>query len=189
MDKMMMKTVIFLAAALWFFAGEACRALTFEEWIAGYPQVTGADAGQLGDPDKDGIPNLIEYALEGCSPLAFDQPRMPVGVQGVRVLPDLPFANPAAIERRTGAVPAGEWVHFGLRFKPRAGVEDVRFSLCYGDTKGGLHRWMDGDGVGVMTEPDAQGYRILWHLAAWNFDQTKRAAPKSAFYKLKVSKD
>jgi subtilisin-like proprotein convertase family protein len=54
----------------------AIRPPRFEDWIASFPQL--ADHSPGGDPDHDGLPNLVEYALaldprtsETPSPLAF----------------------------------------------------------------------------------------------------------------------
>ena len=41
----------------------------YQRWLANWPALTGVDAGENADPDKDGLPNLLELAL-GTSPLS-----------------------------------------------------------------------------------------------------------------------
>jgi hypothetical protein len=40
----------------------------FQRWLAAWPALTGGDATETGDPDRDGLPNLMELAL-GTSPV------------------------------------------------------------------------------------------------------------------------
>jgi autotransporter-associated beta strand protein len=46
---------------------------TYFDWAAAHGLSTGVNASPTDDPDHDGIPNLIEYAL-GTNPFAFDPP-------------------------------------------------------------------------------------------------------------------
>lgn len=56
---------------------------TLEEWRATFLEsVEAEEAGNLGDPDGDGLTNLLEYAL-GQNPLAWESPPAPVVEDGV----------------------------------------------------------------------------------------------------------
>lgn len=44
-------------------SGSLIVSTDFENWLNHYPQLTGEDRSPLADPDHDGFPNLIEYAL------------------------------------------------------------------------------------------------------------------------------
>lgn len=120
----------------------SAQAVTFTEWIASYG-LTGEDAETDSDPDNDGIVNLMEYALEGLSPIK--------GSAGHPSLPRWCFV------RRTGQNP-GQWEfasftqkptdgingvwHPCLRFIARADVENIRYVPRLGD--GTMNKWMDG---------------------------------------------
>jgi hypothetical protein len=51
----------------------------FEEW-SGQHGLTGGNAGDLADPDADGIPNLVEYAIGGHPGSAASAPRLQISV-------------------------------------------------------------------------------------------------------------
>lgn len=106
----------------------SAQAVTYSAWIASYG-LSGANAAETADPDHDGIPNLLEYALNGLTPTVAERPdhaSMPV----------------FGFVRRTGnalgawewysttAVPTsgtgGKW-HYGIRFTARPGVENIRY--------------------------------------------------------------
>jgi hypothetical protein len=106
----------------------SARAITFADWIASYG-LTGPSAEATADPDADGLPNLLEYALAGLVPNVANNSATSAS------LPVYGFA------RRTGdALGAWEWVeanqrgtglggiwHAGIRYIPRPGIVGIRF--------------------------------------------------------------
>ena len=124
------------------------RAITFADWIASHG-LSGADAAAAADPDKDGIPNLLEFAIADCSPTVMDA--------GRSTLPRIVFF------RRTGAGLAnvvmsetinrtginGVW-HAGLAWTPRADAEGIRYRPQLGD-RDTLQRWFFGPAVFRLT--------------------------------------
>jgi hypothetical protein len=100
--------------------------ITFAAWIASYG-LSGDAAAATADPDADGLPNLLEYALDGY---------IPTLSEGAR--PSLPGYGFA---RRAGAdIGQWEWVaapqrgtglsgvyHAGIRWTPRPGVVGIRY--------------------------------------------------------------
>lgn len=126
-----------------------CQAITYSTWIASYG-LTGDSAAIESDPDGDGIQNLMEYALDGMSPIVTTS-------QSHASMPKFGFV------RRTGAaLGAWEWVgataaptnglggkwHFAMRFIARPGVENIRYLP---QVTPDLTRWHGGRGA-VYTE-------------------------------------
>jgi len=60
----------------------AANSTPFQDWIATFPSITDpADKLAAADPDKDGLPNAIEYVL-GTSPASGVQSGLPVAAKG-----------------------------------------------------------------------------------------------------------
>lgn len=118
-------------------------AVTYEDWIASYG-LSGADAAVTADPDHDGVPNLMEYALSGMGPNVHDEmsaslPRMAfVRRTGVEI-GDWEFAS-FTVPPTNGT--GGVW-HVALQFAPRPGVEGIRYVPQISDDST-LRRWFDG---------------------------------------------
>lgn len=166
---------------------QSAWAITYADWIASYG-LTGDAAAHTADPDGDGVPNLLEYALDGMSPIASDTATTTF-VFGRRVLDDLPFANPAAIQfwgdtttGRTYPPPGDALVHAGLRFRPRAATEGIRLSIEYSDPIQGLYRWFSGrSAVVIVPDTPVAGDSVGWALQAF-----ERANLSRLFFRLRV---
>jgi hypothetical protein len=63
---------IYTQASYVFLNSRFVRPLTFSDWVAGYGLTSPNDTAAA-DPDRDGMPNLMEYALNG-SPTRHDAP-------------------------------------------------------------------------------------------------------------------
>lgn len=135
-----MRALLAISLLLWALPAQA---ITYAAWIASYG-ITGADAAISADPDHDGVPNLMEYALDGMRPNVSDanHASMPYGGFLRRT-----SAAMGAWEWASTATPPtnglnGKW-HYGLRFTARPGVEGIRYTPQIADTST-LKRWYDG---------------------------------------------
>lgn len=112
-----MRYFVLLLMMLWLPA----QAVTLDAWIASYG-LTGGNAADDADPDKDGMPNIIEYALHGGVPnVAGPWDILPVFGWSM-MLADGTFS-----ESQTAAIngaPIG--VHMALKYKLRSGIEGVK---------------------------------------------------------------
>lgn len=133
-----MRTILFTLSLLCL----PVQAETFEAWVASY-SLTGDNAATTADPDGDGIPNLMEYALDGLNPIVTTS-------QGHASMPRLCYI------RRTGAAigawefasftkpptdgTGGVW-HVAMRFVARPGISGVRFVP---QVSSNLHHWNGG---------------------------------------------
>jgi hypothetical protein len=112
-----MRTLVLLLALLWLPA----HAITLDAWIASYG-LTGGNAADDADPDKDGMPNIIEYVLHGGVPnVSGPYDILPVFGWSM-MLADGTFSESQA-EAINGA-PIG--VHMALKYKLRSGIEGVK---------------------------------------------------------------
>jgi len=90
-----------------------------DAWLA--RSGVGAEAGDLHDPDRDGIANIIEYAF-GLDPM----------------VPD------------SGALPRGKWIdgNYVIRFTPPPGLEDIEYRAEWSPTlEAGSWREVPDSGV------------------------------------------
>ena len=98
------------------------RALTYAEWIAGYPSLTGNATLPNADPDGDTIPNLLEFALAGGDPTVITMGILPTAwLQGRNA--DGSYNAPYQV----GGAPVGETAHMLLRYIPRPDVTGIRY--------------------------------------------------------------
>lgn len=95
------------------------HAVTFESWISGYG-LSGADALEDGDPDKDRLSNLVEYALHGLNPTVPDS-------SAVTTFGFAPAAQDGSYGEAESMPPTGaprSW-HHALVYRLRASIEGV----------------------------------------------------------------
>ena len=132
------------------------RALTYAEWIAGYPSITGNATLATADPDGDTITNLMEYALDGMSPTAFsgNSPSLPKVYFSLRA-EDGTYGTPTATAPTPAAVAAAGSYHLLIRWKPRSGITDLRYVPQTNQKD--LEHWGWGDSA-VTTWTDGDGY-------------------------------
>lgn len=172
---------IFTALAL---TASAAPAVTFEDWIATFPNI--ANAAPEADPD--GIANLTEYALADCDPTAPDGPsKLPELVFGTRDQGTaLPIDDLTVIDYFGTDVPKTGYYYAGLRYKPRANTEGITWLPQYAWWTANLGAWLDGRAAFLPpTEPDGQGRRIRY--MAGMFDAETNT--KLLFLRLKLVKE
>lgn len=125
-----------------FLAALPARAITYADWIASYG-LTGDDAEATADPDHDGLPNLLEYALSGMGPNVKDNksasmPRMAFVRRTGKAIGAWEFAS---FTKPPTNGSGGVW-HAALQYVPRPGVEGIRYVPQICDPT--LTRWFDG---------------------------------------------
>jgi len=91
----------------------SCRGATYAEWVASYG-LSGDAAGMTADPDGDGMPNLMEYAFDGLSPVASNTSPTVIYVQY-----QLADNSWTALGGGQGAPPVGAKCYTVIRFKKR----------------------------------------------------------------------
>ena len=161
-------TVILLALCI-----APARALSYSEWIATFPSLTGDASAAGADPDGDGIANLIEYALDGMDPTSVNTGATDVFLQ-VRA-EDGSYEEPAqAVTPAERAAAAS--LHVVVRWKPRAGTEGV--AVVPQTSQKDLQHWGWGDSA--IVEWDSGGYR--WARAK----SDAKVWAERAFIRLKV---
>lgn len=139
-----MKTKLHLLLALFaLFSTPAAKAITFTTWVASY-SLTGDDAAADADPDDDGIPNLMEFALSGMSPIVSDRnhasmPRLAFFTRTGEELGDWEFASyDAPPTDGLGGV-----YHAGLVYTIRADAEGILRTPELSD-RNTMLRWFGG---------------------------------------------
>lgn len=154
------------------------RAAPYDDWIAGFPSLSGEAASPTADPDADGQPNLMEYALDGFDPTASDNPSARLSLPRpyyVLRAADGSYGSPVTSYTPAQAAAATS-IHMVIRYKPRAGVEGLRFIPM--TNQGNLNHWGFGDSA--IIEWDADGYR--WARSIINMKEWKYRA----FMRLRV---
>lgn len=125
-------------------AATVTRAETYSQWAASFG-LSGGNAAANADPDNDGFPNLLEYSLEGFSPLVVESqnhasyPRAAYVRRTGNALGAWEFASFAS-PPSNGV--NGVW-HFALMWVANADVEGVRYTPQVSDS-GTLRKWYDG---------------------------------------------
>lgn len=160
------------------------HALTFAEWISGYG-LAGADALPDADPDHDGIANLMEYALDGFSPVVADGAQnLPQMVAGTRAAgTPLPLNDLTVIAYDGLTPPRTGFYYLGLRYTPRADTEGLVWRPQYAWFAARLQNWLDGTAAFLPpTTPDAQGREIRYMAGMF---EAAHPAPR-VFLRLKV---
>ncbi|MEQ1751214.1 MAG: hypothetical protein ABL974_17430 [Prosthecobacter sp.] len=126
----------------------AASAVTFEAWVAGY-SLTGGDAAESADPDKDGMVNLMEYALAGGVPNVTGPMSIKPTFGWSMALADDNYGE-QELSPIMGA-PIG--THLCLVYQMRAGIEDVTAEAQVSmpcpasNTDYSLTRWVGGQSL------------------------------------------
>jgi hypothetical protein len=180
----MLKGLVAGVAVLGLLFSPGAQALTFSNWITNYSL---SDATAAGDPDGDGLPNLLEFALASGDPTVGTGPVTEM-VFGTRAEDSvIPFRDVASIVRTNVPTPPREGVWYvGLRYAPREEIEGVRIRPQYAWWSTELQAWIDG--VSCFLPPVADGTN--GHVISW-MSGTFRAAkpPKRAWLRLKVEEE
>jgi hypothetical protein len=158
-----MKRILAITFALFALALGHVQAVTFAEWIAGFPGI--ADATPAGDPDADGMENMLEYAFADLDPTVMDNgsATLPQMVFGLRTGSDIPWRDLTAITYDGSNLPRTGFYYLGLRYKPRADTEGLRWRPQYSWFAGELRYWVDGRATFLPpTAPDGDGYVVRW---------------------------
>lgn len=167
-------------------AASAAPALTYEDWIANYPDI--ASTSPTADPDNDGLVNLFEYALADCNPTVPEPAvRLPEMVFGTRQ-PDtaLPIDDLSVIQFYGLKPPTTGFVYAGLRYKPRANTEGLIWLPQYSWQTAKLASWVDGRAAFLPpTAADGQG-RVIRYMAGM-FEAERNA--KLLFLRLRLVKE
>lgn len=122
--------------------------VTFESWVASHG-LTGADAAENADPDKDGMVNLMEYALDGGLPAAHGPLSIRPEFGWSMALADGGFSE--MVSKPIAGAPIGS--HLALKYKIRTGIEDVSAEALVSmpcpasQTDASLVRWVGGQAM------------------------------------------
>lgn len=114
------------AALVLLLSAPSARALTYAEWIAGYPALTGSSAMETADPDGDGFNNLLEFALSGGDPTVPNGPAMATKLYLQTRNADGSY-NAPALKISNAERAAAASIHGVIRYQPREGVAGIRF--------------------------------------------------------------
>ena len=163
-----------LCLLLAFAISHSSFALSYADWIATFPSITGEAAAPSADPDGDGLANLLEYALADLDPTAKNPPGVTDPFIVLRAA-DGTYAAPAQSASQAER-DASASMHIALRYKPRAGIEGVVFVPMTNQRD--LNHWGWGDSA--IAEWEADGYR--WARA---LSDCKKWAER-AFMRLRV---
>lgn len=139
-----MKTPLFILFAL-------CAPLygiTFEAWVASY-SLTGGNAAENADPDADGFPNLLEYALHNGNPIVSGPVTIRPTFGFAMLLADVSYGEAEAAP--IPGAPIG--VHTALTYQLRSGIEgtlaeaQISMPCPVSGADGSLTRWVGGQSL------------------------------------------
>lgn len=152
-----------LALGLCIAAAAPLHAVTFSAWVASYG-LTGGDATATADPDADGLPNLIEFALDGLNPTVSDSGPT---FNAVHTLFFQTRNSDGSWNAMTTTGPVGgATTHLVLRIKKRADAEGITY--LWQTSAKDLQRW--GWGSSAIFKWDADGYsygRTISNARKW----------------------
>lgn len=173
---------IFIIGVWLVMAALPAHALTFGEWCGD----NGIAVNPAGDPDGDGILNLMEYALADLDPNRVDGaealPKIVYGTRATNTV--IPWRDLSVIVATNVTMPpkTGYW-HIGLRYKPRADIEGVRWRPQYSWWSANLGYWLDGRAVFFPPVADGtNGHMITWMAGMF---RAEKPAP-SAWLRMRV---
>jgi hypothetical protein len=159
------------------------RALTFGEWCGD----NGIAVDPAGDPDGDRIINVMEYALADTNPNRGDDssvlPRMVFGLRAPGTA--LPWNDSTVIVYAGEEPPLTGSYYIGLRYKPRADTEGLRWLPQYSWFSANMRAWLDGQAVFLSPVAHTDGHFIMWMLGMFRAD----APPDRAFARMRVTLD
>lgn len=103
--------------------------------------LTGSNALPEADPDHDGVPNLMEYALKDMDPTVMDRASSSMPVMGWVDRTGTGIGEWTWLE--ASDTPTEAVYHLGLRWLARPGVEGIRYTPEVSDLNT-LKRWFSG---------------------------------------------
>lgn len=134
-------------------------AAPFSEWITGWGLSSGNQTTSA-DPDGDGLPNLMEYIIDGCNPAVAELTSKAPRLTLVRRISD-DWSNVQMLDPgRTILESDYSRTHYGLRFALRPGISGVGIRPEYSND---LKSWYSGRSA-FLTREHIDGTMMLAHL-------------------------
>lgn len=163
----------------------SARAVTFEAWVASYG-LTGDSAQESADPDRDGLSNLVEYALHGLVPTTVNNPT-------ITKYGYAPANSDGSYGEAEALPPVGaprSW-HHALVYQPRADAEglsiipQLNHDCPATGTGGNLQYWL---GAGGRDDALIMVYsRVDGKLQAMS--RARGHLQRRAFFRLRIVRD
>ena len=161
-----MGSVAALVTAAFLILSCPVQAITYADWIATFPSLTGGDTAATADPDGDGITNLMEYALDGLSPTAGNSPGLLTAAFRQIRNADGSYNTPTN-NMTDGQRAAAASIHIVLRYRKRAGTEGIRY-IPQTNQKDISHWGWGASAIVEWTDGDYTWARTISNMEVWD---------------------